>query len=149
MLDEPLGSRALPPLHLVLLLLLRALHRLERNDLLLRFSTGLQLAWRWPGRRRHISQFFNERLMQFDAFRDQEFFVLGQLHKLQHPHQIRLPFDELLHRRQLWPVVGTASTSHPVGTRCPKWVRTKTVTEIVPLPIAAPGCFPTHDGLLI
>ena len=70
----PLSSHLL----LVLALLLGTTDGLEGDHSGFPLSAGLQFSRGWPGRRRDILEFFDEHLVQVNAFRDQELLIFGE-----------------------------------------------------------------------
>jgi hypothetical protein len=87
--------------------------------------------------------------MQLNALRYEELFVFSQLHKLQHAHEIRLTFDQLISQGVLGTVVGTAGTRHAVGTICPERVHTLAMTQIIKFPrLTARGSTAHHRFIL-
>src|SRR6266566_4318163 len=87
--------------------------------------------------------------MQLNPFRHQELFVLSELDKFEHAHQIGFPLDELLHAVRFGSIKGATGTRHSVSTTGPKRIRTKAVTQIIVLPHLAGTCGTREDSLLV
>src|SRR5216684_2475697 len=71
-------------------------YRFHRNDCGFSYWKCCHLTRGETCRRRRISQLLDEGLVQFNPFSDQELFLFRELHKLQHPQQVRLAFQELI-----------------------------------------------------
>ena len=69
----------------------------QRDHLRLILSGGLSFSRRGTGRSWHISEFFDQSLVQFHAFRYQQLFILCERDEFEHANQIGFPLDQLLH----------------------------------------------------
>ena len=102
-----------------------------------------------PCRRRHISELLDERLVQFNPFCDQQRFLFGELHKLQHPQQVRLAFQELVGKRLFRAIKWAARAGHAVFALRPEIVDTVAMPQVVVLPWFTARCGSAAHGVLI
>src|SRR6266566_6638576 len=124
-------------------------YRFHRNDSGFSYWKCCHLTRGETCRRRRISELLNERLVEFNPFCDQQFFLFGELHKLQHPQQVRLTFQELVRQRLFRTVERAACAGHAVLALGPKIVKAIAVSQVVILPGFASCCCPATDRLLI
>src|SRR5579859_6628735 len=121
----------------------------HRNDSRFSYRECCHLTRGEPCRRRRISELLNERLVQFNPFCDQQLFLFGELHKLQHPQQVGLAFQELVGKRLFRAIERAARTGHAVFALRPEIVDTVAMPQVVVLPwFTARGSTAAH-GVLI